>query len=109
MKKEKKRFLPNLINDLIFTAVDDIIPKLPHVMLTTDFPTFSYRFFGRAPPTLGKVNGNFSFAMKWFALSALVSFMFVRSVCVGAASLQPNSAKYCLILSSVSRGGDSFS
>lgn len=43
-----------------------------------------------------------SLAMKWLALSALVSFMRVRSVCVGAVSLHPSSAKYCLILRSVS-------
>jgi hypothetical protein len=42
--------------------------------------------------------------MKWLALSALVSFMRVRSVCVGAVSLHPSSAKYCLILRSVSIG-----
>jgi len=40
--------------------------------------------------------------MKWFALSAFVSFRFERSVCVGAESLQPSSAKYCLILKIIS-------
>ena len=62
------------------------------------------RLFARAPPTLGNDNGSFSLAMKWLAVSALVSFMRVRSVWVGALSLHPSSAKYCLILCGVSMG-----
>jgi len=42
--------------------------------------------------------------MKWLAVSALVSLMRVRSVWVGALSLHPSSAKYCLILCGVSMG-----
>lgn len=48
--------------------------------------------------TLGNDSGMRSFAMLWFAASALVSLNLVMSVCVGGLTLQPSSWKYCLIL-----------
>ena len=58
----------------------------------------AYLFFFIGTFTLGNDSGMRSFAMLWFAVSALVNLNLVMSVCVGGLTLQPSSQKYCLIL-----------
>lgn len=58
----------------------------------------AYLFFLVGMFTRGNTNGRRSFAMLWLLVSALVNLNLVMSVCVGGATLQPSSWKYCLIL-----------